>query len=155
IVAVGGLSRSVVANFNAAGDVTNDNSAANWIAGGAQATQAQAGLSVLINKKLARILWDPPQHLFGALDAVPQSVQQYGVQIVDGNGTVWINPDSETTPYPTQTTLYESIVAKTKEKVHGWVQGDLPAQFLNNGFKVAVRAYNFVNGVLTAGPWTQ
>jgi hypothetical protein len=157
LVAVNGLSRTVVANLSMQGDTTGDNSAPNWIAGALQATEAQAGLTVQPTPKGTKLIWIAPQHLAGTVDAVPQSIQQYGVKISDGNGAIWINPDSKTSPYPTQNsdaTAYESLITKTKE-AFGWMQTDLPPQFLANGFKFAVRGYGLVNGVLTAGPFSQ
>jgi hypothetical protein len=148
----GNAQRLITLTLNVMGDATGDNSTANWIAGSGAATSAQAGMTVHSNQKVLKIRWAAPQHLTGSPDAIPASASQYGVQITDTTGAIWLNADAGP-PYASSNSLYEHIV-NDNSFIQSFNAAELPATFVNSGFKVAIRAYNYVNGQFVPGPWT-
>ncbi len=133
-------------------DFANDRDAANWINSAAAATAVQAGLKLDITKKTIKPAWAFPSHIQSAPDDTPHPVK-YGFKLRAGNDTNnWLDPAAPGTPI---TVDANAEIFTTSLDTHlGTLRADMAAVFQTNGLKLSVRAYNFVAGVLTAGPFT-
>jgi hypothetical protein len=134
-------------------DFSNDRDAANWVNSGAAATAVQAALSLIITKKNIWSSWAFPIHLISSPDDVPHPVK-YGYKLRAGNDSNnWLDPRNPGTPITVDANAEQFTT--TLESAIGTMRSDMAAVFQTNGLKLAVRAYVYVNGTLTPGPFTQ